>query len=771
MKDWEVAFTGEWPALLVACGALAAVVVALLFYRRKREKLSARTLKILSGLRAATIVALAICMLQPVLRFTLTQASQTSVAVLVDVSESMKIQDAAGGSSRLEAAKSLLLDEPSRMLPALKRVQETRIYTFGAVTGEVADPEDLREARPDQKATALGEALKDVVRQVGQSNVSALVLMTDGVSTQGEEPEAAARTLGVPIFPVVLGGRLVEEGRFRDVAIVSVPQNPEFIVNNKATLEIEVSGVGLGALGEEEREMPLLLEAEDGEALAETAVNMPARDGAARVELEFVPDRVGIRRVRARLPELEDETIKENNARTFTIQVTDPRIRVLMVEGTVRSEYRFLRRVLESDPNLEVSSVVKLSGKRFLAQGVQPGVDLSRGLPAQAEDYQEFDVVALGDIGREEFTGVQLELLKDFVDEGGGLLAMGGYHAFGAGGYADSALADVLPVTMGGEGDGHVEEPFDPSMTAEGNVQPVLDGCAPFFRGENRVSLDGANRVTGLKPGADALLVHPIETVGTEPLPVLAAQTYGSGRVLAFTADTTWKWKFQVEATGRDSPYYRLWRQSVRWLAGRDVSEMAPDQLVRAWPARVEYEPDDVVVFNAQVRDRARQPEENAAVDVRVIYPAPIRRKTPDGEERREKEARVNLSPVPLSLGRYQGMWTPPVSGLYHATAQARLDGESLGQDSFEFVVGRAASEFDRVDVAESVLQTLAAQTGGSYHTHASAARIPDELERGRRTVLRHEKINPWDTPWWFFALFLSCIAAEWILRKRQGLD
>jgi hypothetical protein len=209
----------------------------------------------------------------------------------------------------------------------------------------------------------------------------------------------------------------------------------------------------------------------------------------------------------------------------------------------------------------------------------------------------------------------------------------------------------------------------------------------------------------------------------------------------------------------------------MRWLSGRDVSEMAPDQLVRAWPARVEYEPDEVVVFNARVRDRARQPEENASVDVRVTYPAPVRRDGPDGEERREKEAVVELSPLPLSLGQYQGSWAPPVSGLYHATAQARLNGEALGQDSFEFVVGQAASEFDRVDVAEGVLQALAAQTGGSYHTQASASRIPDELERRRRLVLYHKKVNPWDTPWWFFALFLLCVTAEWVVRKRHGLD
>ncbi len=309
---------------------------------------------------------------------------------------------------------------------------------------------------------------------------------------------------------------------------------------------------------------------EEGTVLAAKKVQLPAEDGTTDVDLEWVPKRVGLHSVRAGVPAMPGETVTENNSRTFTMQVTDPRIRVLIVEGVARSEYRFLRRVLESDPNLEVTSVIKVSGSKFLVQGVQAGVDLSRGLPARQEDYDKFDVVILGDIAREEFAGIQLEYLKTFVDKGGALLAMGGYHAFGAGGYADSALADVLPVTMGGERDGSIEKQFVPVLTAEGRAHPALQGCAEFFTtNPERVALDGANRVTGLKPGAQALLVHPTERADGRPMPVMAVQSYGSGRVMAMTADTTWKWKFEVESQGVESPYYRFWRQSVRWLAGR----------------------------------------------------------------------------------------------------------------------------------------------------------------------------------------------------------
>ena len=104
-------------------------------------------------------------------------------------------------------------------------------------------------------------------------------------------------------------------------------------------------------------------------------------------------------------------------------------------------------------------------------------------------------------------------------------------------------------------------------------------------------------------------------------------------------------------------------------------------------------------------------------------------------------------------------------------TAAASLaDGEDLlGTDDFEFVVGRAASEFDRVDVDEQLLRSLAAQTGGVYHTLATAGRIPDEIRQRRALVARRSEISLWNAPG-FFLVFLACVTTEWFLRKRRGL-
>ncbi len=770
MRHWELAFNGDWPAGLVFVAALAAGALAFLFYRRKSSKLSGAAFRTLTALRVLAVALLALFLLQPVLRVTHAEATRGTVAVLLDVSESMSLRDAAREQSRLESGVRLLSGPTGGLLSKLRRRQDVRLFLVDSLAREQPAAESLRDLQPEGKATALGASLEGAVRTVGAGRVSGVVLLTDGISNHGPEPEAVAANLGMPIFPVALGGRPTERGRFYDAGIVGVPDNPELIVNNRARLRFEISHVGLENVPEEERTVSLRLSATDGGQLAERTVTLPAGRGTIRAELQFTPDATGVRRLAVVLSGLPEESVPQNNSRRFTVRVTDPRLRVLIVEGVVRNEYRFLRRTLESDPNLEVTSVVKLGGERFLVQGEERSIDLGRGLPARAQDFKEFDVIVLGDIARGEFAGLQLEMLRDFVDEGGGFIDIGGDHAFGSGGWGASVLADVLPVVIGGVADGHVQEPFAPGLAPEGRRHPALEGCVEFFsNGGKPARVDSANRVEGLKPGAMALLVHPRERARGRPMPVAAAQKYGDGRVMAVTADTTWQWRFRVEGRPMRSPYYRFWRQAVRWLAGRRRRRAVPDRLVNAWSARTEYAPGESVTVEAEVCDPDGEPTEDAHVEAVFALPVPLGGEG-KAEEGRDRSDAVSLAPVPLSPGSYQARWQPPVTGLYRGTVAARLDGERLGEAEVEFVVGQANSEFDRVDVDETILRNIAARTGGVFHTLPTSGKIPDQIQQRRRVVLRSEELTLWNAPW-FFAAFLAVVTAEWVLRKRNSLN
>ena len=162
-----------------------------------------------------------------------------------------------------------------------------------------------------------------------------------------------------------------------------------------------------------------------------------------------------------------------------------------------------------------------------------------------------YDVYILGDLDSSAFKDQELRALAAAVERGAGLIMVGGFHSFGPGGYASTALANVLPVDMDrlerqnfGEAiraEAHLPEDAKPKMqpTRIGQSHSVMQLAAAAENKrawEELPAIDGANRLDRVKRNATVLA----ETGDRHPL--LIASEYGRGRVLAFAGDSTWRW-------------------------------------------------------------------------------------------------------------------------------------------------------------------------------------------------------------------------------------
>lgn len=188
--------------------------------------------------------------------------------------------------------------------------------------------------------------------------------------------------------------------------------------------------------------------------------------------------------------------------------------------------------------------------------------------PSTAEELAGYGCVILSDIGtntlllapatweRGERTPNRLELLREYVLGGGGLVMVGGYLTFqgieGKGRWAGSAVEEVLPVILQ-TGDDRVERPegVEPRVVVQHPIVAGLEASWPVVLGYNRVAA---------RPDAQVLA-----RVGDDVL--LACREVGTGRTIAYTTDCGPHWcppPF-VEWTG----YERLWQQMIGWAAGR----------------------------------------------------------------------------------------------------------------------------------------------------------------------------------------------------------
>ncbi|MFO0892561.1 MAG: glutamine amidotransferase [Isosphaeraceae bacterium] len=583
-----------WTMLSVAA---AAILLVTFLYRRAFGRLSPSRRRWLLGLRIAAILLVVLLLFRPVLSLERDEVDRRAVVLAIDRSASMSTADDPTGATRFDQARTRVLDWSAR----LEKDFDLHVVAFADRATPLDRPGDVTTLQPSGEATSLSRALAIAAGAAPRRFVEAVVLLTDGVHNATGDPVATARKLGVVVHAVGVGNSLRGSPSYRDARVADLTCPEQLPVNNQARIVARVGQSGLSG-----QVVRVALE-ENGKVLEQSELVL--RDGEPQeVAFSFVPAVKGRHTYTVRVPAVPDERITQNNHRSAVVQVVDSKIRVLYVEGTLRAEYGALvQRFLSRDPDLEFCALVQTRPNVFVQRSNMADLKLS-GLPADAATFEKFDVILLGDLDRSYWKPGPMDLLVSRVRAGAGLLAFGGYHGLGPGGYGGTAIEAVLPVECGGREVGQLTDPFLPVLTPSGKDHPIFANIARFFptSGGPAVAaglppLDGCVRVKGPRPGALVLATHP---GGDGKMPVLAVQPAGKGRAAVFTSDTTRNWQQVPRALDQESPFTRFWGQLIRWLANR-TGDLKAEAGIAARTDKAYYEPDSPIKLVASVRDAA----------------------------------------------------------------------------------------------------------------------------------------------------------------------
>jgi hypothetical protein len=228
------------------------------------------------------------------------------------------------------------------------------------------------------------------------------------------------------------------------------------------------------------------------------------------------------------------------------------------------------------------------------------------------------------------------------------------------------------------------------------------------------------------------------------------AQQFGKGHVAALLIGDLWRWGLRRE-NPEESDLERSWRQTVRWLVG-DV----PGRVEVAVRPRADATT-PAVEITMRVRDAEYRPLDNAKVALKLAMPggdALTLDAEPDGRE----------------AGAYAATYVPKRPGAYRVVATATApDGSAIGEREAGWAAQPAADEFARLEPDREFLQTIASRTRGEL---VDGDRLPS-FAAGLSS--RHAPITePWTAPLWhhpvYFLIAIACLAAEWGLRRVNGL-
>jgi uncharacterized membrane protein len=778
----------QWLTGALLLLGVAAVTILWSYYRagtKPAVKIAAATLKALG------FTALAISLLDPLLTGTRPLRGANAFVILADNSESLQIRDDNATRTRGEWLRDVLRQEaPWRT--RLGQDFDVRGYVFDTHLRGVDGFDALTF---DGTGTSLTESLRALSKRFRGLPLAGVLLFTDGNRTDLGDVDWS----GPPIYPVVPPSG----GVAKDVGVSQISISQTNFESAPAVIRADVAAVGyqgkpVVAIVADETGKPVerqqMLATGDGKPLSFRFQFRPERKGVNFYQVhafaasdEQKPEQTATA-VTDATATASEQTLANNNRLVVIDQGGGP-YRVLYVSGRPNWEFKFLRRALQEDDQLELSSLVRIALRQpkfdFRSQRTQStsplfdgfdhpdaetaersdetvwvglgkkldGVEQKPHFPKTADELYRYDAIVLDDLEASIFTTDQLTLLRNFVSQrGGGLLMLGGPNSFMSGKYDRTPVGELLPVYLNRAATGQMDEEYRLVLTREGWLQPWVR--MRKTEDEERQRLDAMtpfqtlSRVGEIKPGA-VVLAEVKDSAGTTA-PALVVQQFGKGHVGALLIGDLWRWGMHRENSA-ESDLDRSWRQTIRWLVG-DV------------PARVDVslrtKPDSstsAVELAVRVRDAEYRPLDNAKVTFKVTPPA--------GES-----ITIDAEPDARDTGMYSTTYVTKQQGPYRVLATATSpDGSAVGTREGGWAAQPAADEFARLEPDREFLKTIASRTHGELVDGDNLASFVAGLSSKSAPIT-----EPWTSPLWhnplYFLIAITCLAAEWGLRRVNGL-
>ncbi|WP_421857526.1 hypothetical protein [Oricola sp.] len=500
-----------WPLLVLFC-VPAALLIAYAVYAQARG----------AALRAAAAAALAFAVANPVVNEEERAPLSTTVALIVDRSQSQKLDDRPN-------VTDTALDTLRRRLERYPQFDVREVET---------PPPGSNTAAPE---TRLFEALNSAIRDVPPSRVGGAIMITDG---QVHDIPAGATGLpdGVPVHGLITG-RADEFDR--KIEFVEAPRFS--ITGQPVSFSYSVTDAG----ADPETGLVAVEVYLNGDLVfADTAII----GGETPLELEL--DRAGTNIVELAVRPRDGELTTANNRAVAQIQGIRENLRVLLVSGEPHSGERTWRNLLKSDASVDLVHFTILRPPE--KQDGTPINELSLiAFPTRelfVEKIEDFDLIIFD---RYQYRNVLPTLYYDYIAEyvraGGALLVAAGPEYAGANSIARTPLITALPATPTGI---VTAKGYYPRVSEDGMRHPVtrdLDGGGIEPPGWGRWF-----RTIDVEPPDGVIAMQ-----GADARPLLILNRFGEGRVGMILSDHGWLWARGFEGGG---PHVGLYRRIAHWL-------------------------------------------------------------------------------------------------------------------------------------------------------------------------------------------------------------
>lgn len=404
-----LSFDDWWVLLLI----IPLTVLALIPYFRLPKNRRRTRNRVVSMVIHILILALALCTLSGLTFHTQEEVTSFDVIFLVDASTSN------------EEAK----EEMDTYIRRVLEEENADDFNVGIVTfaknqlyvSEIDDhPDRVYESyistddTPDASATDIASALLYAKELLGELKNSRLIILSDGLATDGNATAAASAVAeaGVRVDAVHFDHDTPEN----EVQVIGLEVPENATVNGESIITVTLQSTGAGAVK--------LRLSDNTKRDKEQVINLSG--GVESFELPHTFTTDGVHKLSVTLTS-DSDSFKQNN-QYFAYANLEGVHKVLIIDGT-GSEATLVKDILNDSQDVTVTSPDKA--------------------PKTMSGLEKYAEIILMNVNMNDLPTSYDALLERYVKEnGGGLFAVGGTNTFALGGMEDTVFADMLPVKM-----------------------------------------------------------------------------------------------------------------------------------------------------------------------------------------------------------------------------------------------------------------------------------------------------------------------------------
>ena len=719
MNSYNIAINGSWILFI----ALAVVIIGFSYYSYKNTNPPVTGLKryTMLSLRVVGMLLLLFAIFQPIVTNKFDEIIKPKIALVVDGSESMTINDAK--LNRAEITNKLVKELQSEL-------SDDDYYFFFKDNLNELNQDSLPNIEFNSKRTDIAKPLRELSYRQDTTNTQAVILLTDGSYNSGENPFYAATELNRPMFTVGVG----DTTEPKDIKLADLIANEVSYVNTPTPIFVNIDQFGF-----DDKEVKIKVTA-NGDSVGSESIQLYKNQKRYKLKYTFTPDKPGNYKVVANVSSLDGEVTNKNNSKTNILKVLENKKSIALFGGRPSYDVSFFVKELNRNSDQEIHKFVQKSSTEFYE-------------PYSQEELHDAQIIAMIGFPNQTTDPKYMELIKKELDRGKPLI------------FITSSDIDYRKLKI-------IEEHLPFKILSESNTElEVLVNVDKSTANNSLLRVEGESNIanwnelppiytteTFIKPNPESSVIMRYGIGGSNMNePLIISRSIAGKKSIFIMGYGLYRWKLKGYAReiskGNDAIdlYSQFIDNTLRWLS---IDSKFESFLVKT--NKKQYTEGESVEFFAQLYDDSYIPLEDAEIKIEV--------------KSSESESEIILSE--LGNGQYNYKLENLSKGDYTYKAVAKVNNKKLGIRTGRFLIGELNSEYDDLTMNKSLLTGIADESGGKFYDNTIDNLINDIKSKENFTdkYISQTKDYPlWNLPL-FLIISLLCFATEWLMRKLNGL-